>query len=275
MATIALFIALGGASYAATQLPKNSVGPKQLENEAVTPAKLSSSAKSTLTGQTGPMGAQGPKGDQGNAGLQGQQGKHGVRGKAGERGVRGEPGEQGIQGERGVQGTPGTDGSPETPSQVLEKLKQVDGEGSGLDAETVGGLKGSELLTAEGATFTNANLPIASPVDDPSLCARWDFWYSEIANPVRYYRDPLGFVHLEGTAAFCAAAGVGPSTLVFELPRGYRPEGDTGFETYEAMDVAILPTGEVTTSGPFYEDTTIRFSGVSYRCGPSGQYGCP
>ena len=36
MATIAVFIALGGASYAATQLPKNSVGSKQLKKNAVT-----------------------------------------------------------------------------------------------------------------------------------------------------------------------------------------------------------------------------------------------
>jgi hypothetical protein len=40
MATIAVFIALGGASYAATQLPKNSVGTKQLKNNAVKGPKV-------------------------------------------------------------------------------------------------------------------------------------------------------------------------------------------------------------------------------------------
>jgi hypothetical protein len=44
MATIAVFIALGGASYAATQLPKNSVGTKQLKNNAVTGAKIKNQA---------------------------------------------------------------------------------------------------------------------------------------------------------------------------------------------------------------------------------------
>src|SRR5262249_8805809 len=48
MATIAVFIALGGASYAATQLPKNSVGTKQIKNNAVTGQKV---AAGTLTGQ--------------------------------------------------------------------------------------------------------------------------------------------------------------------------------------------------------------------------------
>ena len=57
MATIAVFIALGGASYAATQLPKNSVGSKQLKKNSVTTAKVKKEAitaakvkKGTLTG---------------------------------------------------------------------------------------------------------------------------------------------------------------------------------------------------------------------------------
>ena len=40
MATIAVFIALGGGAYAATQLKKNSVGTKQLKKNAVTGAKV-------------------------------------------------------------------------------------------------------------------------------------------------------------------------------------------------------------------------------------------
>jgi hypothetical protein len=44
MATIAVFVALGGASYAATQLPKNSVGTKQLKKNAVTTAKIKNGA---------------------------------------------------------------------------------------------------------------------------------------------------------------------------------------------------------------------------------------
>ena len=57
MATIAVFVALGGASYAAVKLPKNSVGSKQLKKNAVTTAKIPNEAvtaakikKGTLTG---------------------------------------------------------------------------------------------------------------------------------------------------------------------------------------------------------------------------------
>jgi hypothetical protein len=57
MATIAVFIALGGASYAALKMPKNGVGAKQLKMNAVTTAKVKNEAitaakvkKGTLTG---------------------------------------------------------------------------------------------------------------------------------------------------------------------------------------------------------------------------------
>jgi hypothetical protein len=57
MATIAVFIALGGTSYAAFKLPKNSVGAKQLKKNAVLTAKIKKEAvtaakvkKGSLTG---------------------------------------------------------------------------------------------------------------------------------------------------------------------------------------------------------------------------------
>lgn len=40
VAYLALFIALGGSSYAAFVLPANSVGTKQIRNHAITPIKL-------------------------------------------------------------------------------------------------------------------------------------------------------------------------------------------------------------------------------------------
>ncbi|HXR59976.1 MAG TPA: collagen-like protein, partial [Solirubrobacterales bacterium] len=81
VATLALFVALGGASYAALQLPKNSVGAKQLKKNAVTSrkiakgavtrAKLSADAMSALEGPRGARGEVGPKGDPGPKGEPG------------------------------------------------------------------------------------------------------------------------------------------------------------------------------------------------------------
>ena len=68
MSVIAVFIALGGVGYAASRLPKNSVGPKQIRNGAVNEAKLSASAKASLTGAKGDQGPQGPTGPKGPAG---------------------------------------------------------------------------------------------------------------------------------------------------------------------------------------------------------------
>ena len=73
VATLALFVAIGGASaFAASQLGKNTVGTKQLKNNAVsaakikngavTQAKISKAAQAALKGATG---LQGPKGEAG------------------------------------------------------------------------------------------------------------------------------------------------------------------------------------------------------------------
>jgi hypothetical protein len=69
MATVAVFIALGGASYAAIKLPRNSVGAKQLKAGAVTPAKLNQASRSALVGPAGAPGPQGPAGPAGHAGA--------------------------------------------------------------------------------------------------------------------------------------------------------------------------------------------------------------
>ncbi len=73
IATLALFLVLGGgAAFAATQLPKNSVGAKQLRKQAVTPSKLAKSTLKQLQGATGPAGAVGPAGPKGDSGAAGQ-----------------------------------------------------------------------------------------------------------------------------------------------------------------------------------------------------------
>lgn len=69
-------------------------------------------------------------------GQKGPRGKRGAKGKPGPRGATGRPGQDGAAGPTGPIGPAG---SPDTPEQVLEKLKTVDGSGSGLDADLLGG----------------------------------------------------------------------------------------------------------------------------------------
>lgn len=95
---LALFIALGGVSYAAVNLPKNSVGPKQLKRGAVTQAKVRNGAitsakvrdgsllrKDFRRGQLprGPVGPAGPAGPAGATGAPGTPGPAGATGPTG------------------------------------------------------------------------------------------------------------------------------------------------------------------------------------------------
>jgi hypothetical protein len=68
ISTLCLFLLLGGGAYAATQLPPNSVGAKQLRSHAVTISKLAKATIKKLHGVAGALGPQGIKGDPGPAG---------------------------------------------------------------------------------------------------------------------------------------------------------------------------------------------------------------
>lgn len=57
MVVVLAFIVLGGGAYAATSLPRNSVGTKQLKRGAVTKAKIKKSTLRELKGAQGPAGA--------------------------------------------------------------------------------------------------------------------------------------------------------------------------------------------------------------------------
>lgn len=111
MSTLALFLALGGVGYAATQLPRNSVGAVQLRPGAVTAAKIrpgavtgaavrdgSLSARDLAGGvPTGPAGARGPAGPAGEPGPRGLAGVAGPKGETGAPGPGGSPGISGYE----------------------------------------------------------------------------------------------------------------------------------------------------------------------------------
>lgn len=90
---IALFIAMGGVSYAAVQVPAHSVGPKQLKDGSVTPPKVAPPTIALFKGQRG------------------LQGLTGLQGSAGPRGDTGAPGTNGTNGANGTNGTNGTNGA--------------------------------------------------------------------------------------------------------------------------------------------------------------------
>jgi hypothetical protein len=103
VASIALFIALGGGAYAAIKLPAGSVGTKQIRKNAVGSAQVrdrSLLASDFKLGQL-PKGAPGAAGSPGSAGPQGP------------------PGPQGATGPAGPQGPAGTGGTADVPAPVV------------------------------------------------------------------------------------------------------------------------------------------------------------
>ena len=64
-ATLALAVALGGTSYAATQLPKNSVTSTQVKNHSLKGQDFKPAELAQLNGPAGPTGPAGPAGGAG------------------------------------------------------------------------------------------------------------------------------------------------------------------------------------------------------------------
>ena len=126
VATLALFVALGGTGYAAVALTPNSVRSTHiaagqvkrpdLSRNAVDSARVrdfSLLAKDFKTGELA-HGTTGP------AGPEGERGPQGERGSQGERGGKGEPGPQGLQ------GADGPPGEPNPNALDSEKLDGID-----------------------------------------------------------------------------------------------------------------------------------------------------
>jgi Collagen triple helix repeat (20 copies) len=137
-ATLALFLALGGAAYAATQLPKNSVGTNQLRKESVTAAKIAKKTRNQLRGDRGPAGPQG------------------AAGKTGKQGPKGATGARGAQGNTGAPGADGTGPAFE----VFGALKPIAATGNSVVAQNL----------APGAYMVSANVVVESTVETAVTC---------------------------------------------------------------------------------------------------------
>lgn len=118
MATVAVFIALGGGAYAATALPKNSVGATQLRNDAVSSAKIKNGSLQRSDFRTADLvklrGSAGAKGADGAAGAAGGAGPTGAPGAKGDKGEKGDAGHSALttlQSGDTVRGVFGVDGT--------------------------------------------------------------------------------------------------------------------------------------------------------------------
>jgi hypothetical protein len=136
MATIAVFIALGGSALAATQLGKNTVGARQIKNHSISLAKLTSGARTSLRGPAGPAGATGAQGPVGAAGASGPPGPAGSAKAWGQVSAAGKllQGSEGVAALRQSTGRYCVDTAPLTPSNAVA-VATTDFSGSGGSAE--------------------------------------------------------------------------------------------------------------------------------------------
>jgi hypothetical protein len=153
---LALFVALGGTSYAAIKLPRNSVGSAQLRHNAVTSRKVRDHSLLARDFKAHQL----PAGRQGEAGPAGAQGARGPAGGAGPQGSRGATGPTGPQGATGATGSQG----PAGPMDVLYNAQSGPASSSGgVAIATISLPAGKWLLTGHVVADNSSSTTAAEP----------------------------------------------------------------------------------------------------------------
>jgi hypothetical protein len=191
---IALFVALGGTTYAATSLPPNSVGTSQLKNKSVTAAKIN---------------------------------PHGIK----------------VQ-----------NATNATTAQNATYAKTAQ------NATALGGYPASYF-----ALSSIESLHVVGATNQPAYENSWSGQVDAADEPLAFYKDGFGIVHLQGNAGHVA-----PTTgTIFNLPSGYRPGKDLYFAVFGSGGspayVQITSSGDVNVYGP--AQTYVGLSNVSFRNG--------
>lgn len=197
VAIVALVVAMAGTGYAATQLPKNSVGTKQIKANAITTAKIKKNAvtgakikKKTITG-----------------------------------------------------------------SDInINKLGTVPSANVANVANSLAPMEATHLVGAPGEPGFeggSSNVGVTGPFK---------------LNPVGFYKDHDGIVHLEGVA------NVGGEGFIFTLPPGFRPASGTLllFEPLEESDVLVFGSN-LTFEGFSFDgkvlgaNSVVSLDGITFR----------
>jgi len=137
-----------------------------------------------------------------------------------------------------------------------------------------------EIVSATAGLFSNGpDCQIGSPPFGPfPLVDIWITRSPDVNNEVGMTRDPLGIVHLRGVAEKCPGSPPSGNTI-FTLPVGSRPAKLEHLATVAADAfgaVTVEPDGDVTAvAGNFEKPGWISLDGLTFRCGPAGQDGCP
>jgi hypothetical protein len=251
MSTIAVFIALGGATaFAAGQLAKNSVGTKQIKKNAVTGQKVKDGS---LTGADI------------NAATLGTVPKATNASKA-------------------ESASKADSASHADSASKADNADQLGGAGAGAYVKGADAVGGGAL----GGTYASPTLKAAEAshqvgtAGNPAFEAckgAGTFWQSppsQTVERVYYYRDPYGIVHIGGSVKCAEPPENGHNFFI--LPEGFRPSNQLDFaanQTGGSGSTQILSNGRVVYNGSGADGTRVSLDGVDFRCAPSGVNGCP
>jgi hypothetical protein len=196
VAYAALFVALGGTSYAAVRLAPNSVTSRAIAKGAVTGSKLAKGSVTaasvrnrSLTSADFKPGAliQGLKGDSGSGGAQGGSGLSGIAGLRGDAGPAGSQGPAGHDGSASIGLKARSGGSVTAPKGAATNIPLTSGTWTqsageldlitgnvtlGIPASCTGSFGNSVVLSVDGKAHTFAvapSAPASSTVTVPFL----------------------------------------------------------------------------------------------------------
>jgi len=199
MVTILAFIVLGGAAYAATKLPKNSVGTKQIKNGAVTGIKIK---KGTITGT--------------NINL--------------------------------------------TKLGTVPSASNATTANTATTASTANALSAPEALRLVGASGQPSFLDGSSNISGEGAIQ---------PQPVGFYKDHEGIVHLEGTAKAGKEGAI--KGLIFTLPPGYRPPSgitqifELGKDEVLVFGSNVSALGQDLSGDVYSLEEMAHLSGITFR----------
>ena len=146
------------------------------------------------------------------------------------------------------------------------------------------------------ATLNDGSLYFFAP--NPGQACNWTN-YGGGQNTAGYFRDASGIVHLrglvvahDGTTLTCAFGANQDDAVIFFLPPGYQPDhqwaeaaisndkpGRVNIDPSHALAASAFTksTVEIEPNFPAFTDAKVWVSldGITFRCAPSGQNGCP
>jgi hypothetical protein len=178
VASLALFISLGGVSYAAIKLPARSVGNAHLKDRAVSQRTLDRSLRARFAA-AGPTGAAGAVGAPGHTGPAGPRGVQGERGPAGTNAS--------FNGVTAGGDLTGTFPAPSLKADAVTSAKVLDGSLTGVDidesslgevpvATKLAGVETEDLARGDGRLVSQVrSLPYLPAVGDVTAVVAGSF----------------------------------------------------------------------------------------------------